>query len=408
MTKSIQRLALAGSIALNVALAVWLSRPAPGASGTTAALASASQTNATPAASSAGVASSAAIGGATNATSAPPFRWSEIESDDYRQYIANLRAVGCPEPVIRDLIAADLTQFYAPRAAAIWQRPAREYWRKFEQNAPTPDQLKQLTALSQEQAAIFKELLGVPFSPQEQVDLAFLQVQGGESQLLFLPDDRREAARRVLAEAGQYDKEMELGSQPGGYANEAQQKLFDEKLKLLAQVLTTEETEEFRLRNSPTANSLRGELQYFDCTPEEFKRLLDAREQGQGKVVTGDYSNRGPATDQVRALLGEERAKEFAKVTDMYYQNARRDLENAGLPVERADDAWRISQEAIHAADRLAKDTASSAEERKRQVRALREQTDQRLNAALGEKVARGTRQNLGVVLSVTEANIKP
>src|SRR6266404_3905949 len=32
------------------------------------------------------------------------FQWGEIESDDYRVYVANLRAIGCPEETIQDLI----------------------------------------------------------------------------------------------------------------------------------------------------------------------------------------------------------------------------------------------------------------------------------------------------------------
>src|SRR2546426_10293400 len=34
---------------------------------------------------------------------APSFLWSQIESADYRQYVANLRAIGCPEQIVRDI-----------------------------------------------------------------------------------------------------------------------------------------------------------------------------------------------------------------------------------------------------------------------------------------------------------------
>src|SRR5262245_55092968 len=34
----------------------------------------------------------------------PEFHWSQIESPDYREYISNLRAIGCPEATIRDII----------------------------------------------------------------------------------------------------------------------------------------------------------------------------------------------------------------------------------------------------------------------------------------------------------------
>src|SRR5882672_8764265 len=53
--------------------------------------------------------------------------WSEMESTDLRQYISNLRAAGCPEQIIRDIILADVSQLYSKRTQAIWQRPEREY-----------------------------------------------------------------------------------------------------------------------------------------------------------------------------------------------------------------------------------------------------------------------------------------
>ena len=37
-----------------------------------------------------------------------PFRWSQLEStSDYRIYVANLRAIGCPEATIQDIVSGD-------------------------------------------------------------------------------------------------------------------------------------------------------------------------------------------------------------------------------------------------------------------------------------------------------------
>ena len=33
------------------------------------------------------------------------FHWAQIESEDYKTYIARLRSIGCPEPTIRDIIS---------------------------------------------------------------------------------------------------------------------------------------------------------------------------------------------------------------------------------------------------------------------------------------------------------------
>jgi hypothetical protein len=37
-----------------------------------------------------------------------PFRWSQLEStNDYRVYVANLRAIGCPEPTVEEIVSGD-------------------------------------------------------------------------------------------------------------------------------------------------------------------------------------------------------------------------------------------------------------------------------------------------------------
>ena len=49
-----------------------------------------------------------------------PFRWSQLVcSNDYRIYIANLRAIGCPEPTIRDIVAGDAGHAFAFKRAAL-------------------------------------------------------------------------------------------------------------------------------------------------------------------------------------------------------------------------------------------------------------------------------------------------
>ena len=53
--------------------------------------------------------------GVSPTAEAKPFHWSQIESADYRTYVANLRAIGCPEQTIRDLVKADVDSLYASR-----------------------------------------------------------------------------------------------------------------------------------------------------------------------------------------------------------------------------------------------------------------------------------------------------
>ncbi len=325
----------------------------------------------------------------------PGFHWSQVESSDYRQYIANLRAVGCPEPTIRDIIIADLNQAYALKAQAIWKPPARVYWKKPRDTRPDAEQLKALAALRREEAATIKELLGISVFAQDYVDLAAFQLTASSSEFLFLPPEKREAARRVLAENGFEEKVAQTGNP---YSD--QRELFGEKLKLLAQVLTPAELEEYRVRNSARAQWLRNETQYFDCTPQEFKALLDMREEQLAAQPDHLAVDRQTAIENVRLLLGDQRAREFERVSDYGYSNGRRAAERAGLEGTLADQAGQIVYEARLAVEQVVNDTSLSMEERRHQAQALRGQAEARLNEVFGGEAGIAVRQALRLTLA--------
>jgi hypothetical protein len=51
-----------------------------------------------------------------------PFDWSRLESSDYKTYISNLRAIGCPEQTIRDIITADVDSLYSRKSNGLPER----------------------------------------------------------------------------------------------------------------------------------------------------------------------------------------------------------------------------------------------------------------------------------------------
>src|SRR4051794_6580629 len=54
------------------------------------------------------------------------FHWSQLESADYREYIAKLRSVGCPEATIKDIIITDIMRLYAARRGQFYHN-GREF-----------------------------------------------------------------------------------------------------------------------------------------------------------------------------------------------------------------------------------------------------------------------------------------
>jgi hypothetical protein len=92
---------------------------------------------------------------------APVFRWSQLESTNYRTYMANLRAIGCPEQTIRDIVVADVHTLYAMRRNRL---------------APGED----VHDLSAEEASLLASLLGAEAAPEGSLATppAYKQIEG--------------------------------------------------------------------------------------------------------------------------------------------------------------------------------------------------------------------------------------
>jgi hypothetical protein len=85
-----------------------------------------------------------------------PFRWSQIESTDYRTYVANLRGIGCPEQTIRDIVTADVDEaFYVPKREELKQKEPAEF------------QDQALSDLKRREDAFIASLLGTDLPPED-------------------------------------------------------------------------------------------------------------------------------------------------------------------------------------------------------------------------------------------------
>ncbi|MEI6566344.1 MAG: hypothetical protein WCR20_06700, partial [Verrucomicrobiota bacterium] len=91
---------------------------------------------------------------------ARPFSWSQLESADYREYVANLRRIGCPEITIRDIIAADIDGIFEERRQELRRGLSATGNGLHGGNIPLVAVDQGLAALRQEQERLVAELLG--------------------------------------------------------------------------------------------------------------------------------------------------------------------------------------------------------------------------------------------------------
>src|SRR5438105_358318 len=127
-----------------------------------------------------------------------PINWRMIESTNYQAYIANLRAIDCPEETVRDIILTDVAKLYAKRRAAIRaQAQPYKFWQTGDawENGPAKDPAirKQLQVLDAEQRELVRALLGVNL----QTEMSKLWNGDDEQERMygFLPAEKRQ---RVL------------------------------------------------------------------------------------------------------------------------------------------------------------------------------------------------------------------
>ena len=53
-----------------------------------------------------------------SAVAAQAFHWRQIDSADFPTFVSNLRSIGCPESIIRDILKGELTEIYAEKEKA--------------------------------------------------------------------------------------------------------------------------------------------------------------------------------------------------------------------------------------------------------------------------------------------------
>ena len=199
---------------------------------------------------------------------ATPFDWRQVESQDYKQYIANLRAIGCPEKTIKEIVTADVKDLFAARRTAITQTNHYEYWRATPVNR-SEEQRKQLQELSIQQSEVLKAL-GIELSA---ADLFALHYGGviatdRELELEFLSEPKRQSLNDLLL--GVAKQRLAAGDD--------QRKLHDldeQTQSEIKSLLTPDEFHDYELRTSLPASQLRGVLKEMEATEQEFKTIFD-------------------------------------------------------------------------------------------------------------------------------------
>jgi hypothetical protein len=330
------------------------------------------------------------------------FQWSQLESSDYRHYIANLRAVGCPEATVRDSIITDVMRLYAARRGKFHQngRPFK-YWETDEKRMLKQTQLEereaQLAQIDKDLPAVLRELLGI--NDEREVNKYFVDAEEDDRRLSFLSEDKR---AQVLALRDQYEgrREQVLWQAPNGKPTPGQieqlREIDRQEKAALDGSMTAEERYEFELTSSPTADRMRRELIGFNPTETEFREIF-SREQALDTAYAYQDTNdpdvqAAKAADEqklredIAAQLGADRAAQFEQARNPDFHSLTLLAARFELPPGVSQTVLDMRHLAEQARNQLMSSQDIPADRRDAALNAIQAEAERATREALGEK----------------------
>jgi hypothetical protein len=347
------------------------------------------------------------------------FQWSDLESEDYKEYIARLRAFGVPEKTIRDIILADIAKLYRPRLAALRPNTNPQANPKFWENQSgfyssygdmSKEQREQMKVLQKEQKDLVETLLGKDVYAEIARESGYPSAV--ERQFGSVPQEKRDKVTELTSAYQQARSDVYAKSE--GYIHQdtqAELKALQRKYREnLAAVLTPKELEDYSLRTSDVASNIRGQLGGFDPSEEEFRAIFKYK-QGLDDLSPSGLSTpiilgggaaplAGNSTEERKAMLQKqkdladelakalppERLKEFQLMDNFEYRN----LFDAGIPKETVFKVADVRKQTDDAVQKVRLDRTLSSEQRTQALQQIRTATETELANLLGARRAKG------------------
>lgn len=304
------------------------------------------------------------------------FQWAQLESGDYRVYIANLRAIGCPEETIRDIVTADVEELFSGRVAAIANSVTGQFWELMlhQKNLERMinDKEKELQALQTER----RETLNMLFGENDSAMLVRQRTQDRENmrdQFEFLSEQKVAALEEIdhqfMTDSGALARETLSATE----RNVKQDELAARKDEQIKALLSDSEYAEYKLRTGAAAN-VRHQLVDLDVTEAEARTIALAKASGDGEA-------------RIRELLGSERYADYVRTSDAAYQQTVQITDRFDLSHETAVQVYELRKQAEVQMQEVSNDVNRTPEERAEILRAMRLETENSLATVLGPQV---------------------
>lgn len=335
---------------------------------------------------------------------AAAFHWSQVASTDFAAYRDRLRAIGCPDRTVRDILTAEINQHFEARRTEVGARLQGRFWAAVtrkdgleklieEELEPFKDERNQALA------SVLGELPGEDSGEKRKRQLAEWQ-----REIHWLPAEKQGQLAAIEAKAleGFEALEREIRELP---PHEQQPERLRRYAALEAErtaerqaALTAEENAEYDLRRARTKDWA-SEADGFAATEAEWRAVTKALSELAPPTADGASGPRSNAAQRalaeaqqrereqlIETALGPERYAEYQRAHDGDFQQLRRVTGRLNLDDSKAIEAYALRQALSEEMRQLGQQPALSATERRAAEQALRAQAREAVAAALGAR----------------------
>jgi len=328
----------------------------------------------------------------------PVVVWRQIESPDYRQYVANLRAVECPDWLVRDIIVADIDDLYRQKSGiepANLQPWLTQAARGGLQRARTA----KLKAVSQEKRGLVKALLGFEWED----DSEKIWNQNPLTSLAdgFLPDDK---AVRVELLRDEYEDRALAIREAANFIliDEDRAKLrslYEQFQNELAAILDASQLDEISLRwqqNFLVENDIHfdgmnistDELRSFLRRSKSIKDITLTDFVPERRLSEADQARRKSAIEaEAATLFGPARFADFQRAQDFDFRQALEFGHENALEPSVAAKIYDLRRNVLKQAEEIQRADDLSPAERATALAALKATAFKTLSPVLGDRM---------------------
>jgi hypothetical protein len=321
------------------------------------------------------------------------FNWSEIESEDYATYIANLRGIGCPERTIEHIILNDIEKLYEEKKRALTtEKSQANFWTTGHR---LQSEKKIELALEREKIDVIKSLLGRDLCLEarkawvEEDEIAFL--------FGFLPEEKIEPALTVGIKLGKplfdtFDDVNFPEEEPVRLA------MYEELKAALAALGTPAEFEEAVARSLTILG--KPNWKNVDLTATEARQmallLFQFADPFRDLILMENFwqQQRSLPPDlfnEARMLLGETRFEDFLCAVDNEIGAFREAAEKSGLSPGIALEIQKIKTASLTEGEKIRQNETLSRAQKRAELKILQEASGNAISQLVGENTTNTT-----------------